>query len=98
MTNVKALKNLYVALGGSSSTVANMTLSCDVINAIAALITSQGIAALPSGTDGQVLTLVSGEWAAAAVPTELPAVTATENGSVLKVINGAWGIGSDATE
>lgn len=30
-----ALKALYVALGGSSATVANMTLSADVINAIA---------------------------------------------------------------
>lgn len=33
-----------------------------------------------------------------ATPSELPAVSATDNGSVLKVIDGAWGIGEDATE
>ena len=35
---IKALKALYVALGGSESTVANMTLSVDILNAISALL------------------------------------------------------------
>lgn len=36
-TNVQALKNLYVALGGSLSTVANCNTSVEVLNAISAL-------------------------------------------------------------
>ena len=35
MTNVEALKNLYVAEGGSYDDVADLTLSADVINALA---------------------------------------------------------------
>lgn len=35
MTNVEALKNLYVAEGGSYDDVAELTLSADVINALA---------------------------------------------------------------
>ena len=35
MTNVEALKNLYVAKGGAYDDVANLTTSADVINAIA---------------------------------------------------------------
>ena len=38
MTNLKALKNLYVANGGQYADVANMTTSADVINAIAGYI------------------------------------------------------------
>ena len=43
--------------------------------------------------NGKVLTVVSGEWAAAtpaAPPAELPAVTASDNGDVLTVVSGAW--------
>lgn len=35
MTNVEALKNLYVAQGGSAADVADMTTSAEVINALA---------------------------------------------------------------
>ena len=35
MTNVEALKNLYVALGGSRAEVADLSITPDVINAIA---------------------------------------------------------------
>lgn len=93
-----ALRKLYVALGGDADDVAGLVIIPDLINAIASLITTQGIAALPTGTDGQVLTLDSGEWTAANVPSELPAVTATENGKVLKVVDGEWAVGTDATE
>lgn len=92
-----ALRGLYVALGGDADDVANLVIIPDLINAIASLITTQGIAALPTGTDGQVLTLDKGEWTAANVPSELPAVTATDNGSVLKVVEGEWAVGADAT-
>lgn len=47
MTNVEALKNLYVALGGMIDDVEDFNLSVEVINAIA------GIAG--SGGDGGVL-------------------------------------------
>lgn len=96
-TTIKALQNLYVALGGDLDDVDDLVIIPDMINAIASLITTQGIAALPTGTDGQVLTLDDGEWTAADVPSELPAVTATDNGSVLKVVDGVWAVGEDAT-
>ena len=68
---VDALKALYVALGGSSADVADITLIPDMINAIATLVQSGGTAELPSvkSTDnGKVLTVVSGKWAAANLP------------------------------
>lgn len=70
---IDALRNLYVALGGDFADVQNITIIPDMINALAAHISSGGAAELPavSATDnGKVLTVVSGEWAAAALPTE----------------------------
>jgi hypothetical protein len=75
-TTLDALKALYVALGGSSSTVADLTVIPDVINAIATFISGGGAAELPAVTaenNGQVLTVVSGAWAAAALPASEPA-------------------------
>ena len=72
-TNVQALKNLYAALGGNPADVANISTNADMINAIAAHIGSGGAAELPTVTttdNGKVLTVVSGKWAAAALPTE----------------------------
>lgn len=71
MTNVEALKALYVALGGNSATVADMSLTADVIAATATLITNGGGARLPevsASDNGDVLTVVEGAWAAAALP------------------------------
>ncbi|MBQ1903508.1 MAG: hypothetical protein II168_03990 [Ruminococcus sp.] len=68
---ITALKALYVALGGSADTVASISLIPDMINAIATHIASGGAAELPAVTstnNGQVLTVVSGEWKAAALP------------------------------
>lgn len=68
---ITALKALYVALGGSADTVASISLIPDMINAIATFISSGGAAELPavtSSNNGQVLTVVSGEWKAAALP------------------------------
>lgn len=70
---IDALRNLYVALGGDSADVQNITIIPDMINAIAAHINSGSAAELPAVTttdNGKVLTVVSGEWAAAALPTE----------------------------
>lgn len=72
-TNVQALKNLYAALGGDPADVADISTNADMINAIAAHIGSGGAAELPTVTttdNGKVLTVVSGKWAAAALPTE----------------------------
>lgn len=71
MTNVEALRALYVALGGNSATVAGMSLTADVIAATATLITNGGGARLPevsADDNGDVLTVVEGAWAAAALP------------------------------
>ena len=97
MTVVDALKNLYVALGGTASDVANISTNADMINAIATVAASAGIElpAVTSSDNGDVLTVVSGKWAKADVPTELPAVTADDNGKVLKVVDGAWAVGTD---
>jgi len=68
---VDAFKTLYVALGGTASDVADITLIPDMINAIAALISSGSTAELPAvkaADNGKVLTVVSGKWAAANIP------------------------------
>lgn len=70
---ITALQNLYVALGGDSADVQNITIIPDMINAIATHVAGGGAAELPAVTttdNGKVLTVVSGEWAAAALPTE----------------------------
>lgn len=90
---IVALRNLYVALGGTASNVADLTIIPDLINAIAALITSGATAELPavSGSDnGNALLVSSGKWQKGAIPAELPSVSATNNGQVLTVVEGAW--------
>jgi len=70
-TTIIALKNLYVALGGDADDFADIVIIPDAINAIAALVTSGKTAELPavSSTDnGDVLTVVEGKWAKAALP------------------------------
>lgn len=71
MTNVEALKALYVAFGGNASTVANMTTSADVINALALIVPTAIAPELPkvtSSNNGQVLTVDGGKWKAKALP------------------------------
>lgn len=93
-TIVEALKDLYVALGGSSSDVSGLSLNPDVIEKMATLVTSGALKELPSltGNAGKVLKVASGasgvEWADE--KKELPAVSAEDNGDVLTVVEGAW--------
>ena len=75
MDNVTALKNLYVALGGTAADVADINTNAGMIDAIAtvaaALTTAANTAELPAvkaANNGQVLTVVNGKWAAAALP------------------------------
>lgn len=73
-TTVDALKTLYTALGGTAADVANITTIPEMIAALAPLaetIAAGSKAELPTVSatnDGQVLTVVSGKWAAANLP------------------------------
>ena len=72
MTNVDALKALYVALGGSADDVVNISLISDMISKIATLVTTNNIGSqipsLSGVTDGYVLTADGGEAKWAAIP------------------------------
>lgn len=66
MTNIEALKALYVTLGGSADTVANMTVSADVIYAMSQLSLSvqPELPAVTKTDEGKVLKVnSSGKWA-----------------------------------
>ena len=68
---VKALKAIYVALGGNASDVANITLIPDMLNKIAIVAATATAAELPkvtSSNNGQVLTVDSGKWKAKDLP------------------------------
>lgn len=65
---IGALKAIYTALGGNSSTVATVTTIPDMLTAIATQISTSGISTniLPevSATDnGKILKVVEGKWA-----------------------------------
>ena len=91
MLTVDALKEVYKSLGGSADDVADMTLSADVIAAIATKVAGSG-SVLPSvdaEDNGKRLAVVNGKWAAAAA--ELPAVAIADAGKVLTVnAEGKW--------
>lgn len=90
-TILEALKDLYVALGGSSSDVSGLSLNPDVIEKMATLVTSGALKELPAltGNAGKVLKVSEGatgvEWGS-----ELPSVSADDNGDVLTVVEGVW--------
>ena len=86
-TTIIALKNLYVALGGTAADVADITLIPDMINAIAGAVVQ--LPAVDYHDAGKILGVSSdGKIVAAANP--IPAVTASDNGKVMTVVNGAW--------
>ena len=65
MTNVDALKALYVALGGDADDVAGLSIISDVIQAITTQVGKTG-GLLPKVTttnNGKVLKVDAGEWA-----------------------------------
>lgn len=63
---IKALQNLYVALGGDADDVADIVLIPDMINAIATVVVTAVAKELPeveAKDNGKVLKVVDGEWA-----------------------------------
>lgn len=62
--NVTALKALYVALGGDADDVAEVNLICDMINAIATIVTGKTLPAVSAADDGKILKVVDGAWTA----------------------------------
>ena len=91
LTNVDALKGLYVALGGELTEVANITTTPELLAKIS-VVAGAGASELPvvaKKDAGKVLTVNSnGKWSAGG--TTLPAVSASDNGKVLLVSEGAW--------
>lgn len=65
MTNVEALKELYVSLGGDEDTVADVDTNAEMIHEIATIAAAVVGATLPAVTasdNGKVLKVVDGEW------------------------------------
>lgn len=100
-TTLLSLLGIYVSLGGELTDtyedIADGIAVCDYVTIPDAL---QAIAKLSGSTlelpkvssadNGDLLTVVSGEWKKAEPAKELPAVTGSDNGKVLGVANGAW--------
>lgn len=96
MLTVQALREAYVALGGTGTDIKdNMTIP-EAIVILSTKLTPAELPAVTAENAGQVLMVsAQGKWVAASIPSQLPAVTAENNGAVLKVADGAWGIGTD---
>jgi hypothetical protein len=63
---ITALKNLYVALGGTASDVAGISIIPDMINAIAtvaATATAKELPTVSADDNGKVLKVTDGKWA-----------------------------------
>ena len=89
-TTVNELKELDESLGGTPSDVADITTIPDMIAALAEVAgTTIELPAVSSTDNGDVLTVVSGKWAKADPPTELP--TSATSGQVLTYSGSAWG-------
>ena len=70
MTNVEALKEVYVALGGKSADF-TATTNAEAIHLISTVIADAIAAELPkvtSSDNGKVLTVDGGKWKAKALP------------------------------
>lgn len=87
MTNVEALKALYVNMGGDEKSVRNFSSNSDMINAIAELVLSGAAKELPQGgTVGQVLTKGAEALEWANVPTELPEYSSQDVNKMLGIV------------
>lgn len=72
------------------STITPETRKEEFLDRIARAAAEPNLPEVDTSDNGDVLTVVSGEWAAAAPPSELPEVTSSNNGQVLTVVSGEW--------
>ncbi len=101
MTTIEALREVYKALGGTGTDIAdNMTIPEALVVIATAVASTIELPAVTTSNNGQVLTVSAGKWVAADIPSQLPAVSAPDDvGKVLKVNDsGVWAPGTDATE
>lgn len=76
------------------STITPVTREEEFLDRIARAAASPNLPEVDASDNGDVLTVVSGEWAAAAPVAELPEVTSSNNGQVLTVVSGEWAAAS----
>ncbi len=92
MTNVEALKALYAALGGDPSEVANAATVVDVLNAIAAQLGSESVAATNADAIANIAAVAS---SAAAPPLQDRTITpTTSKQTVKKTGDSYYGLGT----
>lgn len=91
-TIVDELKTLYVKLGGNIADVANIQTDAEIIDKIEDLdLTAGRLPSVTSEDNGDILSVVAGEWANTELPKELPTVTSVDAGKVLSVNSlGEW--------
>lgn len=72
------------------STITPVTREEEFLDRIARAAASPNLPEVDTSDNGDVLTVVSGEWAAAAPASCLPEVTDVDDGKVLTVADGEW--------
>lgn len=81
MLTTDALKKLYVAMGGTASDVENLTLTPELIDAIAEIYSGGGssLPAVTSDDNGKALLVQEGAWDKGAIPSNKFIATYTPN-------------------
>ena len=101
-SNIEALKDIYISLGGlltdiydninDGSPVGDYATIPDIVEAISKKTTK--LPDVTSEDNGNVLSVVNGEWNKAALPKELPTVSTSNEGEALAVnSSGEWTVG-----
>ena len=93
MTNVDALKALYVALGGETSGVAAAVTIVDVLNATATLL---GSAAAPAVTNAEAIANIAAVASSAVAPAlqDRTVTPSTSKQTIKKSSNSYYGLGT----
>lgn len=92
MTNVEALKALYVALGGETSGVADAVTIVDCLNAIATLLGSAAVAVTNADAIANIAAVASGAVAPALQDRTINPSTSEQ--TVKKTSNSYYGLGT----